>query len=140
VFSLLQIVGSGSSFVFTLKLYWWPRLLSHQEQYFYDYNPVTLVRAGTKYENCLIQYLNTLSVPNTAEALAAFPSATAVANLGQGPMVRYTKTVDCNTDFVGTPVTLTKIEEYKTYSGATQSKVAAAGITNIPSTVTITPV
>lgn len=141
VFAILTVVQSGASYVLTVIVYWWPRIHYNNRTTYLDYNTSTMLSSATYIESSRNEWLSVLGlVPNHATALAAFPSATATANLSQGPMARYTKTVSCPGDFVGTPVTLTKVEEYKAHAGATQTKLAAAGIINVPSTVTITPV
>lgn len=138
VYGLLTVVTSGASYVFTLKIFWWPRVNRRIIITEYDHNTSTGATTASRYvSGSRDQRLNTLDIP-TACMTSTFPAATSLSNLSQGILLRYEKTVDCDTDFLGTPVVLSLAEEYSAYSGASQTKCEALGISNVPSTVTIT--
>lgn len=70
-----------------------------------------------------------------------FPSYGSNVNLHTGPnLVRYEKVIDCATDFDGTPVVLTKAEDYKANTTSTKTIIDAMGIGSSPSYITLTPV
>lgn len=69
-----------------------------------------------------------------------YPYATATPNIGQGSVLKYSRTINCATDLTGAPLLFTKIDEPKERAEATQSRLAAAGITGAPDEITLTPI
>jgi hypothetical protein len=70
-----------------------------------------------------------------------FPYATsAVNNVGGPGTILYDKQIDCNNDFTGSPVVLSLTGVTRKNRLSTQNVFEAAGITGLPSSITITPV
>ena len=140
VFSILQVTELPSAFEFNLRVFWWPRVNRRVIATEYTRNTIDGSVSDTRYVTppSLDRYVNILDFSN--DCMALFPEATAKANLSQGILLRYTKTVNCAADFLGTPVVLTKVNEYSASAGATHTQCEALGINNVPATVTITPI
>lgn len=139
VYAILTVVESGASFIFTVRVFWWPRM--HRRRIITEQTRNTLTGAlgPVRYVNGIYDRWQQTFTGIPSNCMTMFPSALTALDLSAGLLLRYTKTVDCDTDFLGNPVTLTLVEEYMG-SGATQTKVAAIGILNVPSTITITAV
>lgn len=69
-----------------------------------------------------------------------YPFATAVQNIGQGLILKYSRTINCSTDLSGSPLVFTKVSEPKQRVEATQTILEAAGITGAPDEITMTPI
>jgi len=144
VWALLQIVEfNGNKFV-AVSIFWiperWTKAIRQRKPL--STTPLRPDQGYEIYNETPPQDVSFLlasgSAINTA-LLSTYTEATAVSNLWQGLILRYEKQVNCATDFDGTPITLNLAQEYKRTPGATQTICEAAGITDIPSTITITP-
>lgn len=85
--------------------------------------------------NAAIPYLAGSSCPSSIYPYADDP---AQSDANYGSAIIYEKAINCETDFDGSPVVLTKVSETQ-HVGASQPVLAANGVTGVPSTITITP-
>ena len=132
MWAVLRIIGGKLN----VTISWWPRGLATGIIYerFSIYGTFKIVTGNSAWTNSLPQ--------NDSSACFAsmYPYATETRNiLGPGSIV-YEKTINCATDFTGSPVTLSQVSISKANSNSTQNTFEAVGITGIPSSITVTPV
>jgi hypothetical protein len=132
IWAVLRVIGNKLNVTVT----WWPRGLSTAVIYdrFNIYGTFRILTGSSNWTNSLPK--------NDSSACFAsmYPYATETRNiLGPGSIV-YEKTINCATDFTGSPVTLSQVSISKANSNSTQNTFEAVGITGIPSSITITPV
>ena len=144
VWAILDVAQTGSVFKFRVRVVVQPRVHKKDIGYTYRENRTTHVRQANQYVDSTDDYYQTHQIPGSSGAPTAclgalYPNASPLNNIYQahGLLLRYEKTVNCATDFLGNPVVLNLVESYM---AGTQTKTAALGITNVPSTVTITAI
>lgn len=142
LFALLQISKRSTSYFFTVLVSWMPERFQKEitRRRALASSPQVPSIGFAVHSEGLFDNLSGSSAAIDAFMLAMYPAATSLNNIWQGPILRYEKQIVCSTDFDGTPVTLPLAEELKKLPFSTQTMCQAAGIVNIPSTITITPV
>lgn len=142
-FAVLTVVKTGTVYDLVVTIYWWPRIAwnSYEKFYFLSSGGVeTWNQTSANQGNCDTTYeadtaIYTLDGNDTGATV--YPSNT--NGISQGAILIYKKTFACDTEFDGSPVTLPLFSEV-TSGGASQTIVDAIGITNVPPSITITPV
>lgn len=136
-----KLTVSEEDGVYTLRceLRWYPRIRSAHWNERYSINNTTLVRSGDFVITPISMAWWHLFGGDANGELTAFPEALAQSYLQPGVLSAYEATFDCETEFDGSPIVLTMVDELFA-SGAPQSAYDAIGILDRPETITLTPV
>lgn len=132
MWATLRIIGGKLN----VTVSWYPRGFAASVTYerFSIYGTYKISGGNSSWSNLLPQ--------NSSPACFAsmYPYATETRNILAVGSIVYEKTINCATDFTGSPVTLNRVSISKANSNSTQNTFEAVGITGIPSSITITPV
>jgi hypothetical protein len=128
----LRVIGNKLN----VTLWWWPRGISTGVRYdrLGVYAPFRVQSGSSNWTNTLPQNAS----PSCFSSM--YPYATSTLNISGPGSIVYEKTIDCDEDFTGSPITLPRISISKANPSSTQNTFEAVGITGIPSSITITPV
>jgi hypothetical protein len=137
IWAVLQIVKPFSSPAkFSVLVWWFPRCLYTRTNYIRLSSTTWGVTTGSS------RWTEQLAPDGSPSSCISslYPYSTSINNVSGPGGILYEKVIDCDTDFTGSPVVLPLVGATRKSSASTQNVFEAAGITGLPSSITITPV